>query len=614
MKLSDTIVLDIEVYRDYFLLSMMTFDGSKILNYEMFDGKPLDADRISSVMRNRTTLGFNSKSYDLPILTAAINGYSNSELKDLSDEIIKSTGPAWMVLRNHALEVPTRWDHIDIIEIPAGQSSLKIYGGRLHAPKLQDLPIHPDALISKSDREILKKYCRNDLETTALLAKTLESQIDLRVQMGIQYDCDLRSKSDAQIAEVVIKSEVEKLKGGKVMKPSIPKGTIFKYNDPGFINFKTEQLKEVFNDVLKADFVVKDTGSIELPKILADKKITINSSTYQMGIGGIHSTESGRTTIASNGYEIRDMDVASFYPNIILGQGMFPRQYGKDFLTVYKSIVDRRIGAKRSGDKVVADSLKIVINGSFGKFGSKYSTLYAPDFLIQTTLTGQLSILMLIEELELNGVEVVSANTDGIVTYYKSELASLVNQIAFQWELETGYELEDTFYKSLHCRDVNNYIAIKLDGKTKGKGVFADESLSKNPERRISIDAVMNYLTKGTSVEDTIYKCDEIRKFVTVRTVKGGGVWNDEEIGKAVRFYYAEGLTDPITYKSNGNKVPRSEGAKPLLNLPLEFPSDVNFQWYIDEAKSLLEGLKNEGIDNRKKGGSTRKTKGLLDI
>ena len=35
--------------------------------------------------------------------------------------------------------------------------------------------------------------------------------------------------------------------------------------------------------------------------------------------------------------------------------------------------------------------------------------------LIQTTVTGQLALLMLIENIELAGFTVVSANTDGIV-------------------------------------------------------------------------------------------------------------------------------------------------------------------------------------------------------
>jgi len=99
-------------------------------------------------------------------------------------------------------------------------------------------------------------------------------------------------------------------------------------------------LKDTLKIVLDADFEVLENGSIKLPDELSNKKITINTSTYRMGIGGLHSTEEGRTTIAEDGYVICDKDCASFYPNIILGQGLYPRQFGKDFLTVYKSIVE----------------------------------------------------------------------------------------------------------------------------------------------------------------------------------------------------------------------------------------------------------------------------------
>ena len=52
---------------------------------------------------------------------------------------------------------------------------------------------------------------------------------------------------------------------------------------------------------------------------------------------------------------------------------------------------------ERSYLKTTSDTLKICVNGSFGKLGSKFSFLYAPELLIQTTMTGQLALLMLIE-------------------------------------------------------------------------------------------------------------------------------------------------------------------------------------------------------------------------
>ena len=204
--LKDRIYIDAEVYKDYFLLSAMQHNTGKIVNFEMYDGKPLETRKLLRLMANRQTVSFNGWNYDLLISVAACSGYDNQALKNLSDRIIKSNKPSWLISREQNLNVPTQWDHVDLIEVAPGRSSLKIYGGRLNAKKLQDLPIEPDASITPDLRELMRKYCVNDLETTKLLCDELEGAIVLREQMGEQYGMDLRSKSDAHIAETIINS------------------------------------------------------------------------------------------------------------------------------------------------------------------------------------------------------------------------------------------------------------------------------------------------------------------------------------------------------------------------------------------------------------------------
>jgi DNA polymerase elongation subunit (family B) len=264
---------------------------------------------------------------------------------------------------------------------------------------------------------------------------------------------------------------------------------------------------------------------------------------------------------------------------------------GEHFTKVYRGIVNRRLAAKRSGDKVTADSLKITINGSFGKFGSPYSALYSPTLLIQTTVTGQLSLLMLIEALEFEGIQVVSANTDGIVIRCPRRLESLMEYIVWEWEHATNFETEATYYRALYSRDVNNYVAIKPDGGFKLKGAYAPAALQKNPTSEICSGAVVKFLIDGTPVADTIRACMDIAKFVTIRQVKGGAAKGDEYLGKAVRWYYAKGETGTINYKINGYTVARSEGARPLMQLPAQLPSDLDFDWYIAEAESILKDI-----------------------
>ncbi len=580
------IIIDCEVYRDYFLLAAKHVETGKTRAYEMYDGHPLDAAHIKRLMGSQTTVGFNSKNYDLPIIAAALAGYSCEQIKALSDSIILDNLPHWQL----PITAPKSWDHVDLIELAIGSASLKIYGGRLNAHRMQDLPIDPGASIRPAQREVLRDYCVNDLETTALLYRHLSPQIALRERLSEQYGADLRSKSDAQIAEVVIKSEIERLSGCEIGKPTIKRNARFRYNDPGFVNFYDPALRQVFERILATDFALAANGSVEMPDWLRDTKIKIGDAEYQMGIGGLHSCEKRQYIEAPNDHFLADWDVASYYPNIILAQRLAPKHLGPDFLRVFEQIVDRRIAAKRSGDKVTADTLKITINGAFGKLGSKYSFLYSPELLIQTTLTGQLALLMLIERMEGAGIRVVSANTDGIVLYGPHSFEAAMEGVAWDWMLDTSFELERTDYRALASRDVNNYLAVKLDGSVKGKGVFAPAGLAKNPDCQIIYEAAAKRIATGASIEQTTRDCRDVTKFVTVRRVTGGAVWNGENLGKAVRYYYATSVPSEqtINYAKNGNKVPKSQGCRPLMELPQEFPSDIDYAVYELEAERLL--------------------------
>jgi hypothetical protein len=591
------LILDVECFRDYFLICFLDRETGKTASFEMWPGTPLPVARVAHYMRNETTISFNGNSYDLPMIAAALENRDCAALKKLSDEIITSNLPSWRVCKEMNVRVPDGWDHIDIIDVVPGQASLKVYAGRIGYKKLQDLPIPPGANISPEQREDLRQYCINDLRVTNALYRTVEKQVALRVEMGAEYGVDLRSKSDAQIAETVLKSEIERASNKTLRAPRISNSATFQYLDPKIITFKGAELNDIFSRILDHKFGLSVNGSIALPDWMKDTRIVVGGNEYQMGIGGLHSCEKSQSVYAGDTHILADFDVASYYPSIILQQDIAPDSMGDDFTAVYKSIVERRIAAKRSGDKVTADTLKIVVNGSFGKLGSKYSALYAPNLLIQTTITGQLALLMLIERVEGIGAKVVSANTDGIVIFAPKTMENALADVTFNWELDTSYELERSDYAALHSRDVNNYFAVKKDGLVKRKGAFAQAGLMKNPVFEIVSDAVAEHLAGKADYRNVIRSCRDLNKFVMLRKVTGGAVWRGEEIGKAVRFYYSTdvGVDETINYAKNTNKVPQSDGAKPCLDLPEMFPSDVDFERYVGMAKMVFEQI---GVSN----------------
>ena len=329
-------------------------------------------------------------------------------------------------------------------------------------------------------------------------------------------------------------------------------------------------------------------GSVIMPDALAGLRIRIGRGVYRMGIGGLHSSEKCISHRATASVRIVDRDVASYYPSLIINANICPPTYGQHFQAVYQSLLDRRLKAKRDGNKVINEALKIVLNGTFGKLGSMWSMMYAPDQMIAVTLTGQIALLMLIENLYENGFEVVSANTDGIVTLVPNAQRDLFEALITAWEMTTGLTTEEAEYAKLYSKDVNNYVAIKPDGGKKLKGEYASEGISKNLANQICKAAVVDYLTSNVPMDQTIRGCVDVRQFLTVRQVNGGAVYDEEFLGKAVRWYYAEDEELAIRYASNRNKVSRSDGARPMMELTDTIPSDLDYDWYIREAHSIL--------------------------
>lgn len=241
--------------------------------------------------------------------------------------------------------------------------------------------------------------------------------------------------------------------------------------------------------------------------------------------------------------------------------------------------------------QIETESKKLSINGAYGKLGSQYSILYAPNLLIQVTVTGQLALLMLIERMELEGISVISANTDGIVLKFDTKRIDDVRSYIKDWEAQTEFSMEETCYRALFSRDVNNYLALKTDGSYKTKGVLATPGVTKNPDNQIVSEAVCLFLNEKTPIAQTILGCTDVRKFLRTKRVTGGGKWGNEYLGKVVRWYRSTRSNTHIEYVKNGNKVGGSDGAMPLMTLPDTLPADIDYDFYLAEASDLLKEI-----------------------
>jgi hypothetical protein len=654
---------DTECYQNYWLLKLRA--GEVVYSFELRAGETLsDTATIERLFELFTVVSFNGNYYDVPIIAAALSGYNTEQLKWLTDEIIVREQKPW------ELGLP-EWkpaDHIDIKEVLPGAGSQKMFAGRIHYRTMRDLPYEPNSYLSAAQIVEVAEYCENDLGQIEAEFLALAPQLQQREELSKRYGMDLRSKSDAQLAEAVLKRRCEQALGQRIYKPEIDWHLAFRYEPPVFLSFTTPQLQNAFALIKDAVFTLGASGRVEMPPALEGLEIKLGSSVYRMGIGGLHSSEKKTVHRADADTVLRDADVASYYPSLILNSGKFPKALGPAFLQEYGAIKKDRLDAKdlekalkNEGKKdtpawvkahIENEGGKIMINGTFGKTGSPYSVLFAPEMLIQTTVTGQLALLMLIEWHECNGIPVVSANTDGIVIKCPRSLLATSDALIKEWEKRTGLEMETSEYAAIYSRDINNYFAVKTSGEVKRKGEYSKAGLveKKSPDVEICGDAVAEYLSKGTPIIHTLIACRDIRKFVTVTKVTGGAVklWGEgpskemkvrdmdpillangwtkearkwvkyvdgyeilsaarsayktcfapqrpEYLGKVIRWYYSTAAPGPIIYNTNGNQVSRSYGAKPCMTLPDDFPADIDYAWYLRNCESILKDL---GLEN----------------
>lgn len=573
------VVFDCETYPNFFLVSFKNLGNQKLLNI-IIDGEdavisPEDKRLLISVMAQRLTIGFNSLNFDIPVILAAIIGKTPLQITKLANKIIKNSLPQFMSLQLLGIDLPQNWETLDIIQpSPAIKTSLKVYGTRMASKKLQDLPIAPGTYLTEEEKEIIISYCENDLDTTAELYFSILKDLELREFMSKEYRMDLRSKGGAQIAEAVVKKQF-KLNNHHI--PKYKEGIQIKYKAPDYIQFETEQLQNLKKLVEEKEYKLDVNGYVKIKTKFPI--ITLGNTKYTVALGGLHSKENYL-------YEKRKVilsDVISYYPSIILRDELYPKNIGEKFLAFYKQLYFKRIKAKAKGNKLIADSLKLILNSTFGKFSSKWSVMFSPQTMLQITMTGQLALLMLIERLTLSGYEVISGNTDGIV---------LIEQKGFQehldwWMEKTKFELENDHYDGLFARDVNNYF-IWSDKDLKMKGCFTPPNLRKNPEHPIVYKAIINKVMDDIPFRETIEDSIEIETFLSARKVNGGAVWNNEELGSVVRWYYGR-KGNTIHYKTNNNKVPKTENAIPLMDLPEELPKDIDYDHYICLAEELYE-------------------------
>lgn len=187
---------------------------------------------------------------------------------------------------------------------------------------------------------------------------------------------------------------------------------------------------------------------------------------------------------------------------------------------VFEEVYKKRIAAKKSGDKVTANALKLVLNTCYGATLNKFNPLYDPLMARSVCVSGQLYLLELAEHLykDIPDLKVVALNTDSFTVEFDDSQYGVVLEIVHEWEERTGFGLEEDQIETLVQCNVNNYCevangSVKVKGGYLVRGIAPAGAFNINCNAVIVATAIREYFVHQTPVEQTINECSDISQF-----------------------------------------------------------------------------------------------------
>lgn len=555
---------DFEVFKHLWLVVII----NPIDNIEkVIINNKLELENYYNEHKNDIWIGYNSRNYDQYILKSILCDFNPYEI---NNHIIveKRSGYTFSSLLNKI-----QLNNYDVGTMLYSLKQLEGFMG--NDIRETTVPFDIDRPLTEAEIQETVKYCRHDVEQT--IEVFLQKKADFDAQMDIiktfKLPLNYIGKTKAQITALALGCQRKK------------------FDDEWEISFvptiKLDKYKHIW-DWFRNPENYKNGEKLE---------VIVCGIPHVFGLGGIHGASD--TPIHKKGLIIH-VDVTSYYPSLMIRYDLLSRTV-KD-KNVYKEIYDKRVALKKAGKKKEQAPYKIILNGTFGITNDQYSLAYDPRRNHEVTINGQLLLLDLLEKLE-NYCEIIQSNTDGLIIQIPDtdEAFEQIDDICYEWEKRTGMKLGFDMVSEIWQKDVNNYIFKYEDGKLERKGAYVKELSTLDNDLPIINKALVDYMTKNISVEDTINNCQLLWMFQKIVKVSGKylcGWHNGQRLtDKTFRVFASLNISDTYIGKQ------KSEGAtiEKFANTPENcfidntdikqklVPDNLNKIWYIELAKKRLK-------------------------
>lgn len=515
--------------------------------------------------------GFNSRHYDQYILKAILLGMNP---KAISDRIIIDGEDGWRI-SGAFRDIP-----LSSYDVMTGiDRGLKYFEGSMgNSIEESSVPFDIDRKLTDAEIKEVTGYCRHDVEQT--IAVFMERISDFEAQLGLlkMFSLPLSeiSRTKVQLAARILEAQRRT------------------YSDEFDIDFPDTMRIKKYAEAVEW---YSNPDNLDYSKSL---DIEVAGVAHKFGWGGVHGA---RENYIEEGHFI-NMDVASLYPSLMIRYGLLSRSCHPQR---FKDIVDLRLKYKAEKNPLQAP-LKIVINGTYGASKDQYNPLYDPRQANRVCIYGQLLLLDLIEHLEPH-CKIIQSNTDGVLVKLRDnsqEAFDAVDDVAYEWEMRTGLQLEFDEYVKVIQKDVNNYIIVAPDGSWKSKGAYVKKLSNLDYDLAVVNRAVSEFLVKGTPVEKTIGECNALKDFQLVKRAgaKFSAIYHGENrlSEKCIRCFASKDWGDGGLLKLHKvtGRMSKIEGTPEharLVNSDINgmpVPDWLDRDWYVSLAKKRVSGFRGE--------------------
>ena len=607
---------DTEVFAHDFVVVFKDYDTGE---YAVFHN---DNESVRDFMMDDAIYcGFNSKGYDQYIIKAIVTGFSPEEVKQVND---------WIISGNQGWQCPLldgvyyRFNNVDIMDDMQMGLSLKAIEGHLGMNiEETEVDFNLDRTLTPDEIALTIKYCKHDVDATEEVTRLRRDYLLNKLHLG-------RHKAISEVNALAMtnaKLTALYLDARKTVEYNDERE--YKYPDNLCREYIPQEVFEFFDRLYDKNFPDDELFKSKLNIMVGDCPVTL-------GFGGIHGAIPFHQEEEKGGRLIRNYDVASYYPHLMVYYNYTSRNIPNP--EIYANMLKERMKAKKSGDMATANALKLVANTTYGAMLNKYNDLFDPLMGRSVCITGQLFLLELSQHLiqECSTLRIVQLNTDGIMISFNESEYDKVLEITKEWEQRTRFELEEDKIKRIVQKDVNNYVEIptgdlydeegkprwKIKGGYLVRGIPKAGAFNVNNNATIVAKAIVDYFVFGTPVEKTVNSCTNLFEFQII--AKAGAKYKDAyhlvdgeriPVQKVNRIYATADEKYGKIYKVKAE----NEMTAKIESLPehciidndnqLEI-SKVDRQFYIDLAKKRINdymGIK-PGKKGRKKNMAESKT------